>query len=147
MSSDSTESEFNNYFDGMPWTALPIDREGGLTKGRIAQSLKVTGVPVLVVLDAATGYLISDQAAQEVRRAMTMSSDGGEEDKAEIIKACKELLSTWKGTTPLPFNEAKLTGGLPSFMQLSYRDMIWTLLRTKWFVIALVFVLKFYKYR
>mmetsp|Transcript_29687 Transcript_29687/g.64286 ORF Transcript_29687/g.64286 Transcript_29687/m.64286 type:complete len:231 (-) Transcript_29687:84-776(-) len=145
MSADSTEAEFNDYFDKMPWTALPIDREGGLTKGRIAHSLNVKGVPVLVILDAATGYLVSDQAAQEVRRAMT--SDGGNDDKAETIKACKDLVIKWNDTTPLPFHEATLTGGLPSFMQLSIRDKIWTVLKTKWFVIVLILVLKWYKYR
>lgn len=145
MASDSTVSEFNNYFDSMPWVALPIDREGGLTKARIAHSLKVKGVPVLVILDAATGHLVSDQAAQEVKRAM-MGGGSGDSDKSEVIKACKDLLLTWNRTKPLPFNEAKLTGGLPPFTSLSIRDMIWTVLKTKWFLMVLIVALKWYKY-
>ena len=49
----------------MPWTTLPMLGTSEI-KQKLADSLQITGIPALIVIDAKTGYFISDNARSEV---------------------------------------------------------------------------------
>lgn len=81
----------------MPWTSLPVLGTAAI-KQKLADSLKISGIPSLIVLDAETGYFISDNARYEV-----MSLRGNDEQS-------KALIETWKNTEAVTIEEAKLSG-------------------------------------
>jgi nucleoredoxin len=58
-SSDRDESSFSEYYEEMPWLALPFsDREG---KEALSKRLGVSGIPMLVILDE-NGEVLNDNA-------------------------------------------------------------------------------------
>lgn len=91
VSSDKTASEFDAYYGKMPWLAVPPAATE--IRSKLASALQIQGIPTLVVLDAATGQFVSNDARAEVQRA------AGSAAKA------KEVIATWKATPPVPFEE------------------------------------------
>merc|ERR550514_1500176 len=58
VSSDRDEDAFNSYHRGeQPWLALPYARRD--LKGTLSKKFKVSGIPTFVILDGATGELIT----------------------------------------------------------------------------------------
>lgn len=57
VSSDRDQAAFDEYFAEMPWLALPYAARGA--KASIAKRFKVQGIPTLLLLDGATGELVS----------------------------------------------------------------------------------------
>ncbi|XP_038059235.1 nucleoredoxin-like [Patiria miniata] len=53
VSSDSDETSFQEYFNEMPWLALEFSKRD--LKAKLSQRFKVSGIPTLILLDAATG--------------------------------------------------------------------------------------------
>lgn len=63
-SSDSDEEAFKSYFKEMPWLALPYgERE---MKEKLSKKFKVKGIPSFVILDGATGDLITTDGRSKV---------------------------------------------------------------------------------
>ncbi|XP_064392520.1 nucleoredoxin-like [Halichondria panicea] len=57
VSSDRDDASFKEYFNEMPWLALPfVERE---KKAQLSTQFKVSGIPTLVMLNAANGKLIT----------------------------------------------------------------------------------------
>ena len=56
-SSDKTEEEFNEYYNEMPWMALPF--EDRKQKDALAKFYACNGIPNLIVIDAKTGEAIN----------------------------------------------------------------------------------------
>jgi len=56
-SSDRDEDAFDEYFGEMPWTALPFCDRG--LKNKLSKKFKVNGIPAFVIVDAATGELVT----------------------------------------------------------------------------------------
>jgi nucleoredoxin len=57
VSSDRDEAAFASYYKEMPWLALPFaERE---LKQKLSKQFKVSGIPSLVLLDGATGKVLS----------------------------------------------------------------------------------------
>jgi nucleoredoxin len=100
ISADRDIPSFNEYFGKMPWASLPIMGSAPL-KQKLADSLKLSGYPTVVVLDAKTGYFISDNARYEVSSVM------GDDVKS------KELIASWKKKEAVPIEEAELSGSGP----------------------------------
>merc|ERR1719247_3678577 len=64
VSSDRTQSDFDEYFGEMPWLALPFaDRSG---KKKLTKKFKVKGIPSVVMLDGTTGETISTNARTSI---------------------------------------------------------------------------------
>jgi len=64
VSSDKDEGAFSEYFAEMPWLALPFsDRD---RKAKLSKKYKVQGIPTFVVLDGATGELITTDGREAV---------------------------------------------------------------------------------
>ena len=49
VSSDKDETSFNEYYEEMPWLALPFDDRD--RKGQLSNQFQVKGIPTLVLLD------------------------------------------------------------------------------------------------
>ncbi len=84
----------------MPWKSLPVFGSAA-TKQKLADSLKISGIPALIVLDAKTGNFITDNGRSQVANAV------GDDEKS------KSLIESWKSTEAVPFEEAKLSGSGP----------------------------------
>lgn len=128
VSSDKDMEEFKGYFDKMPWVAQPVDAKSAAKKNEMAEALKITRIPVLVVLDVKTGNFVSDIARTDVANA------GSDEEKQ------KEVVAAWKATEPVPLAEAPLTGGAGP---LTLGSMAYTLLKNPVFVFALMYGFKY----
>ena len=58
VSSDSEDENFEEYYDAMPWLAVPFD-ETDLREGDLPQRFGYAGIPHLVLLDGQTGREIT----------------------------------------------------------------------------------------
>lgn len=54
VSSDSDQSSFNQYYGTMPWFSIPFGAKQIETLG---QKFHISGIPALIVLDAADGAI------------------------------------------------------------------------------------------
>lgn len=91
VSSDRSIPQFEEYYGKMPWLAIPSDEAGAKVKNFLAQNLKISGIPSMVVLDVKTGKFISNNGREQV------SSAG--------VEKGKELIDQWKATEPVTFVE------------------------------------------
>lgn len=66
MSSDQDDSSFDGYFADMPWLALPFDERE--IKDELSSQFRIQGIPSLIVLDAKTGKIISNDGRTDVMR-------------------------------------------------------------------------------
>ena len=56
LSSDKSEDDFKEYYNEMPWVALPFTKKDLKTK--LAEKYDCKGIPYLVLLDGKTGETI-----------------------------------------------------------------------------------------
>ena len=127
VSSDKDMEEFNGYFAKMPWVAQPVDAESAVKKSEMAQALKVTRIPVLVVMDVKTGKFVSDSARTDVATAGT-----DKEKQAQVVAG-------WREIQPVPLEEANLTGGVGP---MTIGSFFYTLLKNPVFIFALMYGIK-----
>jgi len=66
VSSDQKQEEFDEYFDKMPWLAMPFSNREG--KQDLSSMFKVRGIPNLIILDA-NRDIINDKTARGVAGA------------------------------------------------------------------------------
>ncbi len=100
ISSDKDVPSFNEYYGKMPWKSLPVFGTAQI-KQKLADRLKISGIPALIALDANTGHFISDTARLDVAQAL------GSDEKS------KSLIESWKNTEAVPIEEAQLSGSGP----------------------------------
>ena len=126
VSSDNTQTEFNDYFGEMPWLAMDGDREGARLKHNLATKLSVFKLPAFVILNVQTGHFVTDQAKQEIvnltadldgtSSSTTVSKEGNVQEEGEAIVTTtsnqerhallatkgQELIESWKTRNPEP---------------------------------------------
>jgi len=78
----------------MPWMSLPNDVKTAQLKQSLAASLKVVGIPYLVVLDASTGNYITNNARSDVFKA------------GNDVSAQKAVIASWKEMVSVPIDQA-----------------------------------------
>jgi len=64
VSSDKSQEAFDEYFADMPWLALPFSERDA--KAKLSKKYKVNGIPSLVVLDGASGEIITKDGRSAV---------------------------------------------------------------------------------
>jgi nucleoredoxin len=57
VSSDRDEKSFDEYYGEQPWLALPFDQREA--KAKLSKKYKVGGIPTFIILDGATGEVIT----------------------------------------------------------------------------------------
>ncbi|VEU34219.1 unnamed protein product, partial [Pseudo-nitzschia multistriata] len=63
LSADHDEDGFRSYFQAShPWMAIDFEDD---TRERLMATLKVSGIPRLVVIDANTGNIVEDNAVDK----------------------------------------------------------------------------------
>lgn len=66
VSSDSVQSEYNNYRGAMPWLSVPFSNLHKLgIKDKLSGKYGVGGIPCLVILDGSSGELVSKDGRGE----------------------------------------------------------------------------------
>jgi len=96
VSSDRTNEEFEEYYGKMPWLAIPPGIENiGAIKAKLSETLGVTGIPALAILDGTTGEFIAGGTARDdvVRVTTTPKGDTVPEPDADQVKV---VLEKWK---------------------------------------------------
>jgi len=73
VSSDKDQAAFNEYYNEMPWFALPYDQSD--IKGKLSQKFKVQGIPMLIVLDD-KGDLVTSNGRSEFQKYLPAPSSG-----------------------------------------------------------------------
>ena len=99
ISSDRTVDDFDSYYGKMPWLSIPLVEGSAKIKNNLSQTLRIAGIPTLVVLDAKTGEFITGLAREDVTAA------GGNKTKA------RELVDKWNQIERVALAEANLGGG------------------------------------
>ena len=109
----------------MPWLAVPIDQPQ--IKQKLAETLKTQGIPSLVILDAKTGFYVTNNARNEVA-----STGGGDNEEKG-----KDIISSWKATEAVPIELASFGGG-----GFSWSSIFWYVARNPAFIFLVVFIFK-----
>ena len=63
-SSDNTDSDFDSYYAEMPWVALPYAERD--LKAKLSQTHNVQGIPMLIIIDASDGSVITSEGRSKV---------------------------------------------------------------------------------
>lgn len=69
ISSDRSEEHFMEYLGEMPWLALPFEDRS--KKGMISSKFKVSGIPMLIILDPNDGTVITEDGRMACSRDPT----------------------------------------------------------------------------
>mmetsp|Transcript_26122 Transcript_26122/g.61351 ORF Transcript_26122/g.61351 Transcript_26122/m.61351 type:complete len:1311 (-) Transcript_26122:939-4871(-) len=107
VSGDRDEQSFRNYYQTMPWKAIPF-YQSELVKQALNITYGVRGIPSFVVLDAVSGEVVV--SANESRREVVTACRGG----GLRIDA---MLQSWLSRTPDSTQE------LLSMIELSAREL------------------------
>merc|ERR1719163_530601 len=115
VSSDQGDEQFAEYVAEQPWLALPYTEEGKKLKTKLSKKFKVAGIPSFVVLDGATGELVTLNG----REAVSSDPKGEEmpwkpQPLIEILKGTKFIKKEEgddkeKKTNEVEFNDAFLS--------------------------------------
>lgn len=128
VASDRTIDDFKEYYGKMPWLALPSDEGAAAIKNSLAEKLKITGIPSLIVLDKA-GNFVTDQARTPVTAAAA--------DKTKCMDLCKE----WKQVEPVPLDQAKL-GSSNSLFAGGFMGIVMTVLKNPMYIFGMIYIVK-----
>jgi thiol-disulfide isomerase/thioredoxin len=76
VSSDRSDSEFNQYYASMPWAGMPY--QDRTKQKEINMRYGVRGIPALVILDAMSGQIVcsTEQSRTEVMQACQRGDEG-----------------------------------------------------------------------
>ena len=107
VSGDRDEQSFNQYYETMPWKAIPFDQLQ-FVKQALNVTYGVRGIPAFVVLDAVSGQVVV--SANESRQEVVTACRGGE-------LRIDAMLQSWLGRTPASTKE------FISMLELSAREM------------------------
>jgi hypothetical protein len=107
VSSDRDEQSFRQYYQSMPWKAIPFEQLQ-LVKQALNVTYGVRGIPSFVVLDAVSGQVVV--SANESRKEVVTACRGGD-------LRIEAMFQSWLGRTPASTQE------LLSMIELSAREM------------------------
>ncbi|XP_030847860.1 nucleoredoxin [Strongylocentrotus purpuratus] len=65
ISSDKNEDQFDEYYNRMPWLALPYNLRD--KKNEVSRRFKVSAIPTLIILDSVTGEVTCVDGVDEVK--------------------------------------------------------------------------------
>ena len=130
LSSDSTVADFQAYYAKMPWLALPRDDASIQYQSELAAKLKIQGIPTLIVLDVATGGLVTREARREVQK----TANGGAAAAAVVVEI-------WKRTPPLPMEDAIAAASAMDPLSLLKR-LVSHILKNPIYIFGILYIVK-----
>lgn len=72
VSSDRDPGSFSEYYDEMPWAAIPFADRG--TAQSLGQRFGVRGIPALIILDGDSGNIIDQDGRSTVMNSRGITS-------------------------------------------------------------------------
>lgn len=129
VASDRTIDDFKAYYGKMPWLAVPSDEGAAAIKNGLAEKLKITGIPTLVVLDK-KGNFVTDLAREPVTAAAA--------DKTKSMALCKE----WKEAESVPLAQAKLGQSGKSFFAGGFMGIVMAILKNPMYIFGMIYIVK-----
>ena len=88
---DKREDEFKAHYTTMPWLSIPY---GDQRIKNLAAKYKIKGIPILIIVDAQTGSLVTDRGRKDIHeRSISTIGDWAklfELNKERAIKRAKE---------------------------------------------------------
>ncbi|KAL7472138.1 hypothetical protein ACHAXS_012494 [Conticribra weissflogii] len=136
VSSDRDDASFNGYFEKMPWLALIpgySSQEARDRQAKLADMFQIRGIPSVIILDAKTGYFITDNARMEVMQATNES-------------ARTALLQSWLEKEAVPIERAVLGTGGGGEGNLLYQIIMFFMRRPAYMLGLYYFGKRFLKY-
>ncbi len=70
ISNDTSNDEFNEYFEDMPWYAVPFDLD---ELDKIKTHYDVSGIPRVIVIDSQTGEIVNNDARGAIASKKVLS--------------------------------------------------------------------------
>jgi hypothetical protein len=118
----------------MPWCSLPFSNEARALKQKLANMLKISGIPTLIVLDS-KGNFVTDAGRNDVMQVV--GTTGGNMSVQD--EKGKELVKRWKETQAVPMEEAQLSGGGQGGILW---NMVMIILRNPMYLVGMFYLIK-----
>lgn len=115
VSSDRKPDEFKAYFSQMPWTAI----ESPEIRQKLAQTMGITGIPALFVMETATGKLVT--------------SDG----RNDVMRSKDTALAKWNSTEP-----TSIADGVKSEQGSILKQMLMAVLKNPIYIFGMLYIVK-----
>ena len=139
ISSDQSIHQFDEYYGKMTWLSLPTSGTKEI-KNALASSMKINGIPALIVMTKDGGLFVTDKAREQVTACMRYPTSSPSSSSTSIQENAKELVRQWvEDTKAVPLSDAKLgssPGGIMGF--------IYTLLKNPAAIFALLYFVKWF---
>lgn len=116
----------------MPWCSLPFSNEARALKQKLANMLKISGIPTLIVLDS-KGNFVTDAGRNDVMQVVGRGTMSVQEEKG------KELVKRWKETQAVPIEEAQFSGGGQGGILW---NMVMIILRNPMYLVGMFYLIK-----
>ena len=88
---DKNEDDYKEHYSQMPWLSIPF-RDPRIQK--LSQKYKIVGIPVLVIVDSETGFLVTVRGRKDIHeRGINTISDWAkllELNRERAIKQAEE---------------------------------------------------------
>jgi nucleoredoxin len=130
VSSDRTVADFTEYYGKMPWLAIPSDEGAAAIKSVLADKLKISAIPTLVVLDG-DGKYITNNAREAVGAA------------AAFEEKRNQLIQWWKNKEAVPLDQADLGGG--SWFSGGIGGILMAIMKNPTYIFGLLYLFKMAK--
>lgn len=130
VSSDNTLKDFDDNFATMPWVAIPNDDDGYHVKKKLAEQLKISTVPVLVMLQVETGKFVTKKAHTDIQQVARQNFSEA---------AAMKVIGDWTAIQAKPIEEGVQEAQIDS--------LLWTILRNPLWIILFFYVVKWFKNR
>lgn len=101
ISSDKNLVQWQEYYGTMPWLSLPegANESSSAIKNQLAQTMKIRGIPTMIVLEVKTGNFVTVTGREDVTQAGSDTTKGD------------EVIQAWKTMDAVPLEEADMGGG------------------------------------
>mmetsp|Transcript_9256 Transcript_9256/g.22716 ORF Transcript_9256/g.22716 Transcript_9256/m.22716 type:complete len:246 (-) Transcript_9256:130-867(-) len=133
VSSDTSQEEFEKYYGKMPWLSMPMANAAEI-KNKLAQTLHVTSIPSLAVIDLKTGELISGGEARD-----DVMAAGGDKDKVAAT------IAKWKAAERHPMEAASKLMNVGAAARNPLFGFLSFLAKNPMFIFGLLYVYKWVK--
>jgi TolA-binding protein len=114
ISSDRSLAEFKEFFATMPFPAMPTGTSD--IKNALAEQLKVIDMPTLVVLQAATGLVLTTYGAQDLLQDGMVERNNSQHAMA--------MIERWKAIPPISFEQVQMNQRL-KYGNLQRNTLYW----------------------
>ena len=93
ISSDKTEADFKETYAKMPWLTFPYSSDH---HANLKKKYEIIGVPMVYVLDAQSGFLITQKGRKDICDLGVSCMKNWEEEYPDMLKKMEHLTKGFK---------------------------------------------------